>query len=294
MFICKSERESKKPLSYLNACVKLMSHIRKHLTMSPILVEKHQGFHILTFNRPDKLNAFNVEMHKALRLALDEAENDKTCRSLIITGAGKGFCAGQDLGDRVMRDDNSPPDLGVTIETYYVPLVKKLRALPFPVICAVNGVAAGAGANVALACDIVLASENAKFIQAFAKLSLVPDAGGTYFLPRLVGEARARYLALTAEPLPARKAEEWGMIAKCVPHEELMQEAIKLATHFASAATNGLKLTKYALDKSSTNDFATQLDVERDFQREAGFHSDYQEGVKAFMEKRSPHFRGRA
>jgi 2-(1,2-epoxy-1,2-dihydrophenyl)acetyl-CoA isomerase len=261
--------------------------------MSTILVEKHQGFHLITLNRPDKLNSFNIEMHGALRQALEAAEGDKSCRSVILTGAGKGFCAGQDLGDRVMRDDSAPPDLGHTIETYYVPLVKHLRALPFPVICAVNGVAAGAGANITLACDIVIASENAKFIQAFAKLSLVPDAGGTYFLPRLVGEARARYLALTAEPLPAKKAEEWGMIAKCVPHEELMNEAIKLATHFAQAPTNGLKLTKYILDKSSTNTLEQQLDAERDTQREAGWHPDYREGVSAFMEKRSPQFRGR-
>jgi 2-(1,2-epoxy-1,2-dihydrophenyl)acetyl-CoA isomerase len=238
--------------------------------MSTILVEKHQGFYLITLNRPDKLNSFNIEMHGALRQALEAAEGDKSCRSVILTGAGKGFCAGQDLGDRVMRDDSAPPDLGHTIETYYVPLVKHLRALPFPVICAVNGVAAGAGANITLACDIVIASENAKFIQAFAKLSLVPDAGGTYFLPRLV-----------------------GMIAKCVPHEELMNEAIKLATHFAQAPTNGLKLTKYILDKSSTNTLEQQLDAERDTQREAGWHPDYREGVSAFMEKRSPQFRGR-
>jgi 2-(1,2-epoxy-1,2-dihydrophenyl)acetyl-CoA isomerase len=262
------------------------------MAAAPITVEQRMGFCVITLNRPDRLNAFNEDMHLALRQALDEAEQDKSCRALLITGAGRGFCAGQDLSDRLAKPGETIV-LGATLEHFYNPLVLRLRALPFPVVAAVNGVAAGAGANIALACDIVLAARSAKFIQAFAKIGLVPDSGGTWILPRLVGAARARGLALLGEPLPAEKAEAWGLIWKAVDDDALMPEAEKLCVHFASAPTMGLALTKRALDASEDNDLATQLNLERDFQREAGGTPDYVEGVRAFFEKRQPVFKGR-
>jgi 2-(1,2-epoxy-1,2-dihydrophenyl)acetyl-CoA isomerase len=259
---------------------------------APVLVEKRAGYRLVTLNRPDRLNSFNEAMHKALMAALIEAESDSACRALLLTGAGRGFCAGQDLSDRVASGD-ARPDLGRTIETYYNPLVRKLRALPFPIVAAVNGVAAGAGANIALACDIVLAARSVNFIQAFAKIGLVPDSGGTWFLPRLVGAARARGLALLAEPLPAEKAEAWGLIWKAVDDDRLMAEAERLAQHFAVAPTFGLARIKRALDAAETNDLDRQLDLERDLQRQCGISPDYMEGVKAFMDKRAPNFTGR-
>jgi len=262
------------------------------MAAAPITVEQRTGYRVITLNRPDRLNAFTEDMHLALRGALDEAEQDKSCRALLMTGAGRGFCAGQDLNDRLAKPGEKIV-LGVTLEQFYNPLVLRLRALPFPVIAAVNGVAAGAGANIALACDIVLAARSAKFIQAFAKIGLVPDSGGTWILPRLVGAARARGLALLGEPLPAEKAEAWGLIWKAVDDDALMTEAEKLCIHFASAPTVGLALTKRALDAAEHNDLATQLNLERDFQREAGGSPDYQEGVRAFFEKRAPAFKGR-
>ena len=259
---------------------------------TPILVERKAGYRVVTLNRPQRLNAFNEAMHQALKRALDEAEGDPDCRALLITGAGRGFCAGQDLNDRLSKTGETPV-LGGALETYYNPLVRKLRALPFPVVAAVNGVAAGAGANIALACDIVLAATSASFVQAFAKIGLVPDSGGTWFLPRLIGPARARALALTGEPLPAEKAEAWGLIWKTFADLELMGEAHKLCTHFASAPTLGLALIKRALDASWENDLDAQLDLEREFQREASLTPDYAEGVRAFLEKRTPVFTGR-
>jgi 2-(1,2-epoxy-1,2-dihydrophenyl)acetyl-CoA isomerase len=259
---------------------------------TPILVERKAGYRVVTLNRPQRLNAFTEAMHQALKRALDEAEGDPDCRALLITGAGRGFCAGQDLNDRLSKTGETPV-LGGALETYYNPLVRKLRALPFPVVAAVNGVAAGAGANIALACDIVLAATSASFVQAFAKIGLVPDSGGTWFLPRLIGPARARALALTGEPLPAEKAEAWGLIWKTFADIELMGEAHKLCTHFASAPTLGLALIKRALDASWENDLDAQLDLEREFQREASLTPDYAEGVRAFLEKRTPVFTGR-
>jgi len=232
-------------------------------------------------------------MHAALMTALLDAEADSGCRALVITGAGRGFCAGQDLSDRVFSPGQTP-DLSSTLEHLYNPLVRKLRELQIPVVCAVNGVAAGAGANIALACDIVLAARSAKFIQAFAKLGLVPDSGGTWFLPRLVGPARARALALLAEPVPAEQAESWGMIWKAVEDASLMDEAHRLAAHFATQPTIGLGLIKRALDASATNDLSSQLDLERDLQGQAGRTPDYMEGVMAFFEKRQPRFTGRS
>ena len=260
---------------------------------TPILVDQRQGYRVVTLNRPTRLNSFNEEMHLALRAALTEAEADKTCRAVLLTGAGRGFCAGQDLSDRVMGEGAEPPDLGRTIEAYYSPLVRQLRALPLPVVCAVNGVAAGAGANIALACDIVLAARSANFLEAFARIGLIPDAGGTYFLPRLVGAARARAMTMLAEPVPAETAEAWGLIWKCVDDDKLMGEANALCLRFAEAPTQGLALAKRALDASANHSLDEQLNLERDLQREAGRTSDYAEGVRAFMEKRKPSFRGR-
>ena len=262
------------------------------MTESSILSEVRAGYHVITLNRPERLNAFNDAMHEALRDVIAQAEADESCRALLITGAGRGFCAGQDLSDRLLKPGEKPVPRN-SLETYYNPLVRKLRALPFPVIAAVNGVAAGAGCNIALACDIVLAARSASFTQSFARIGLIPDSGGTWLLPRLVGEARARALALLAEPLPAEKAEQWGLVWKCVDDAALAGEARKLCEHFAAAPTQGLALIKRALDASAGNSFDAQLDLERDLQREANMTPDYAEGVRAFMEKRKPNFSGR-
>src|SRR5712672_182288 len=248
----------------------------------PILTEQHAGYRVITLNRPQRLNAFTEAMHEALKRAIAEAEEDDDCRALLLTGAGRGFCTGQDLNDRLAKPGETMV-LGGTLEAYYNPLVRKLRALPFPVVAAVNGVAAGAGANIALACDIVLAARSATFVQAFAKIGLIPDCGGTWFLPRLIGPARARGLALTAEPLPAEKAEAWGLIWKAVDDFALLAEAHKLCLHFASAPTVGLALCKRLLDQSWSNDLDAQLDLERESQREASLTPDYAEGVHAFL-----------
>jgi 2-(1,2-epoxy-1,2-dihydrophenyl)acetyl-CoA isomerase len=231
-------------------------------------------------------------MQDALAGAIADAESDETCRALLLTGAGRAFCAGQDLNDRLAKPGEQIV-LGGTLERHYNPLIRKLRSLRFPVVAAVNGIAAGAGCNVALACDIVLAARSASFVQSFARLGLVPDSGGTWLLPRLVGQARARGLALLAEPLPAEKAEAWGLIWRAVDDDALMTEAERLCAHVASGPTVGFGLIKRALDAAEHNDLSTQLDLERDLQREAGATSDYQEGVRAFFEKRPPKFRGR-
>jgi 2-(1,2-epoxy-1,2-dihydrophenyl)acetyl-CoA isomerase len=259
---------------------------------SPILVEQRAGYRVITLNRPQRLNAFTEDMHKVLRDALAEAERDENCRALLLTGAGRGFSSGQDLNDRLSKAGDTPV-LGGALEAYYNPLVRKLRSLPFPVVAAVNGVAAGAGCNIALACDIVLAGRSASFVQSFVKVGLIPDSGGSWILPRLVGPARARGLAMTAEPLPADKAEAWGLIWKAVDDGDLMAEADKLCAHFATAPTVGLALTKRALDAAWENDLDTQLDLERELQRDASLTPDYAEGVRAFMAKRAPNFTGR-
>lgn len=261
-----------------------------HVNEAVLTVTDHGGWTELTLNRPDRLNSFNEEMHGALAAALDDAA-DESCRAVLLTGAGRGFCAGQDLSARANAE--GPLDLGSTIEAFYNPLIRRIRGLNKPAICAVNGVAAGAGANIALACDIVLAARSAKFIQAFSKIGLVPDSGGTYFLPRLIGDARARALMLLAEPLAAETAAEWGLIWKVIDDAALMDEARALTARLATQPTQGLALTKAALNASGGNSLNDQLDLERDLQREAGRTPDYREGVKAFMEKRTPNFTGR-
>jgi 2-(1,2-epoxy-1,2-dihydrophenyl)acetyl-CoA isomerase len=251
-----------------------------------------KGIAVLTLNRPDRLNSFTQAMHREVRDALDKLQADKTVRVLVLTGAGRGFCAGQDLNDRAVEPGAPGVDLGESVGKYYAPLVKTLRTLPMPVICAVNGVAAGAGANLALACDIVLAAKSASFIEAFCKLGLIPDTGGTWVLPRLIGPARAMGLALLGDKLPAEKAEQWGLIWRCVPDEALMIEAMAMAEHFAAAPTKGLAFTKKAMLASWTNTLDEQLQMEAGMMRELGYSHDYREGVAAFIEKRQPHFKG--
>jgi 2-(1,2-epoxy-1,2-dihydrophenyl)acetyl-CoA isomerase len=259
----------------------------------PILTDLSGGVLNVTLNRPERLNAFTEPMHMALRAAIQRAHDDPGIRAVLLTGAGRAFCAGQDLGDRDPRRMDGPPDLGQTLDTFYNPTLRLIRALEKPVIAAVNGVAAGAGANMALACDIVLAARSARFIQAFSKIGLTPDAGGSWTLSRLLGEARAKGLALTAEPLSADKAESWGLIWRAVDDDQLMPEAQALAARLAAGPTRGLGLTKVSIQSAATRSFDDQLDVERDLQRIAGRTADYAEGVTAFLDKRLPTFEGR-
>jgi 2-(1,2-epoxy-1,2-dihydrophenyl)acetyl-CoA isomerase len=257
------------------------------MRVDPILVENKGAWSLVTLNRPDRLNSFNADMHRALAATLARLADDESCRAVMITGAGRAFCAGQDL-EALGKDG-----VGNVLEEFYNPLVRRIRSMPKPIVAAVNGVAAGAGANIALACDIVLAARSAKFIQAFAKIALVPDSGGTWFLPRLVGDARARALALTGDAVGAEQAAEWGMIWKALDDETLLAEAEKLTAHLATQPTAALALIKQALDAAATNSLDAQLDLERDLQKEAGAMPDFKEGVRAFVEKRPPRFTGR-
>lgn len=263
------------------------------MSYQTILFEVSDGVARLTLNRPDRLNSFNVQMHGEVKDALSQLKANGEARVLVFTGAGRGFCAGQDLGDRAVAPGGQGVDLGDSIENYYKPLVLALRNLPMPVIGAINGVAAGAGANLALACDLVIASKSASFVQAFSKLGLVPDSGGTWFLPRLLGNARAMGLAMLGDKLPAEQAAQWGLIWRCVEDAEFKNTVDQLATQLAAAPTRGLARTKQAIYESWSHTLEQQLDQERDFQRELGRSQDYAEGVAAFTEKRTPKFTGR-
>ena len=251
------------------------------------------GIARITLDRPERLNSFTTQMHEELRDALARVASDDRARVLLLTGAGRGFCAGQDLADRAVSPGAAPVDLGASIENNYRPLVLGLRDLPLPVVCAVNGVAAGAGANIALACDLVVACRSASFIQAFCRIGLVPDSGGTYFLPRLVGSARAMGLALLGDKLSAEQAEAWGLIWKCVDDDQLAPTVEALLGQLARAPTGGLAAIKRALHASAGNTLEQQLALERDAQRALGYSADYREGVAAFLEKRPPNFTGR-
>jgi 2-(1,2-epoxy-1,2-dihydrophenyl)acetyl-CoA isomerase len=256
-----------------------------------ILLDIADGAAHLTLNRPDRLNSFTVQMHEEVAHALDTVAKSNA-RVLVLTGAGRGFCAGQDLSDRAVAPGGEGVDLGESLEKRYNPLIRRLTNLEMPVVCAVNGVAAGAGANIALACDIVIAAKSAKFIQSFANIGLIPDSGGTWTLPRLAGRARALGLALTGEPLTAERAEAWGLIWKCVDDAKLADETSALAAKFATAPTKGLAATRKLIRESGERTLEAQLEVERDAQRALGRTSDYKEGVAAFMEKRPPKFSG--
>jgi 2-(1,2-epoxy-1,2-dihydrophenyl)acetyl-CoA isomerase len=256
-----------------------------------IIFEKEDGVARITLNRPDRLNSFTADMHQEVRDVLREHVGD--ARVIVLTGAGRGFCAGQDLNDRAVTTAEHPIDLGITVETCWNPLIRRLTSMPQPVIARVNGVAAGAGANVALACDIVVAARSAKFIQSFSAIGLIPDSGGTWVLPRLVGHARAIGLALTGDPLPAEKAEEWGMIWKCVDDEALDDEVDALARKLASLPPLGLAAIKEMMRASWGHTLDEELNHQRDRMRRLGYTADYREGVAAFLEKRQPNFVGR-
>ena len=256
-----------------------------------VLVETHGDWMQITLNRPDKLNCLNKSMHLALRAALQQA-HDQAARAVLITGAGRGFCAGQDLGDRRPGTSDWPPDLQQTLNDYFNPNIKLITSLPAPVICAVNGVAAGAGMSIALACDMALAADSASFIQSFSKIGLVPDAGSSWILPRRVGMARAMGLALTATPLSAVDAEAWGLIWKRYEDDALLQAARAMAEQLASGPTAAFASTKMLMQRAATTDIETQLDHEAHAQKLCATSTDYTEGVQAFLDKRAPRFTG--
>lgn len=250
-----------------------------------------EGVATITLDRPTVLNSFNRAMALELQLTLGALAKDPTVRAILLTGNGRAFCAGQDLSEAVPAD--APlPDLGDIVHDSYNPIVRLIRSTEKPVVCAVNGVAAGAGANLALACDILIAAEEASFIQSFAKIGLIPDTGGTFFLPRLVGLHRATAMMMLGEKVTATRARELGMVHEVVPHSVLHDTAFSMARSLASQATRGFGLTKRALNHSLSADLDSQLEFEEELQREAGTSRDYQEGVRAFLDKRKPNFTG--
>ena len=254
-----------------------------------LLCAQDGGVLMLTLNRPERLNTLTGLLHAALMQALTAAATDPAVRAVLLNGAGRGFCAGQDLAEVVPGQD-----LGETLERRFNPLIRAIRGLPKPVVCAVQGVAAGAGANLALACDLVVAGAGARFLQSFVRIGLLPDAGGTWFLPRLAGETRARGMAMLGEPVTAAQAEAWGLIWRMVPDEALATEAGQLAQQLAGLPTQAMRLIKQAFAASGGNTLDQQLDLERDLQREAGGTPDFTEGVRAFLEKRPARFTGAA
>ena len=258
-----------------------------------IQLDVSEGLAVLTWDRPDRLNSFNTEMHAEVKDAFKRIKKDRAIRCLVITGNGRGFCAGQDLSDRSVAASEEMPDLAESVEKNYNPMIRNITNLEMPVLCAVNGVAAGAGANIALACDIVFAARSASFIQSFNKLGLVPDSGGTWTLPRLVGQSRALSLCLLGEKVKADDAQAMGMIYKVFDDEELLSEVTALGKQLAKAPTKGLALIKRAIRVSSLNTLDEQLDLERDLQGVAGRTDDYREGVDAFMNKREPNYQGK-
>jgi 2-(1,2-epoxy-1,2-dihydrophenyl)acetyl-CoA isomerase len=260
--------------------------------MTDILFDVADGVATITLNRPDVLNSLRRPMARELREALDRVAGDDTIRAVVLTGAGRGFCAGQDLAE-AMPKEGVIPDLGDIVRDSYNPIILAIRNLEKPVICAVNGVAAGAGANLAFACDIVFASSAATFVQSFAKIGVIPDSGGTFMLPRLVGLHRATIMTMLAEKMSAEQAREWGLVYMVTEPEALIETATGTARHLATQPTRGLGLTKRGFNRSLGVELAAQLDVEEELQREAGQSEDYAEGVHAFLEKRKPVFKGR-
>ena len=262
------------------------------MSYETIIYELKEGIATLTLNRPEVFNSLNEQMHKELKTVIAGIKKDKTIRVLIITASGKAFCAGQDLNDRSVNNGDEKLDLGESIERKYNPLIKSIYNLEIPVICKINGVAAGAGVGIALACDFVIAVDTSSFIQAFCKIGLVPDSGNSYFLPKLVGMARAKELCMLGDKLSATTAQEYGLISRVYPKETIDEEVQKLAVHFSNAPTFGLSLIKKALNESMDNSLNEQLELEKNLQRIAGHSNDYKEGVAAFLQKRTPNFKG--
>jgi 2-(1,2-epoxy-1,2-dihydrophenyl)acetyl-CoA isomerase len=258
-----------------------------------IVVEKNNGVAKLTLNRPDKLNSFNVEMHQELQSALDDIATDGETRCLLLTGAGRGFCAGQDLGDRAVSSDQAPPDLGMSVEKFYNPMIRRITGLKMPVICALNGVAAGAGASLVMACDIVIAARSSSFILSFAKVGLVPDSGSSWHFARAIGLPRAKAMAMLGTKVKAEQAEQWGIIYQVVDDENLVEESGQMAAHLAKQPTEALANIKELVHTSFDYSLNEQLERERKAMQHLGRSHDYREGVASFMEKREPKFKGK-